>query len=156
MNGAALSIAAATGPVIGGALLLAGDWRLLFLVNVPLSVIAIAFLLRLKPDEGHGRETLHIDTPSLIALVAVFGSAVLIGSATRVENPAFLIAGGALLPLTVAAYWLRSRRGGSIVEFRFFGGAQFPRGGEQPGAHEPRDVLPSSSACLSTSWTCAR
>ena len=52
MNGAALSIAAATGPVIGGALLLAGDWRLLFLVNVPLSVVAIAFLLRLSPDDG--------------------------------------------------------------------------------------------------------
>ena len=125
MNGAALSIAAATGPVIGGALLLAGDWRLLFLVNVPLSVVAIAFLLRLKPDAGHGRETLHIDAPSLLALVAVFGSAVLIGSATRVENPAFLIAGGALLPVTVAAYWLRSRWGGSIVEFRFFGASNF-------------------------------
>ena len=125
MNGAALSIAAATGPVIGGALLLAGDWRLLFLVNVPLSVVAIAFLLRLKPDEEHGRETLRIDTPSLLALVAVFGSAVLIGSATRVENPAFLIAGGALLPVTVAAYWLRSRWGGSIVEFRFFGARNF-------------------------------
>ncbi len=125
MNGAALSIAAATGPVIGGALLLAGDWRLLFLVNVPLSVVAIAFLLRLKPDEGHGRETLRIDAPSLLALVAVFGSAVLIGSATRVENPAFLIAGGALLPVTVTAYWLRSRWGGSIVEFRFFGARNF-------------------------------
>ena len=55
MNGAALSIAAATGPVIGGALLLAGDWRLLFLVNVPLSVVAIALLLRLSPDKGRGR-----------------------------------------------------------------------------------------------------
>ena len=125
MNGAALSVAAATGPVIGGALLLAGDWRLLFLVNVPLSVVAIAFLLRLKPDEGHGRETLRIDALSLAALVAVFGSAVLIGSATRVENPAFLIAGATLLPVTVAAYWLRSRWGGSIVEFRFFGAPNF-------------------------------
>ena len=125
MNGAALSIAAATGPVIGGALLLAGDWRLLFLVNVPLSVVAIAFLLRLRPDEGHGRETLHIDLPSLGALVAVFGIAVLIGSATRVENPAFLIVGGALLPVTVAAYWLRSRWGESIVQFHFFGARNF-------------------------------
>lgn len=125
MNGAALSIAAATGPVIGGALLLAGDWRLLFLVNVPLSIVAIAFLLRLSPDDGHGRETLHIDLPSLGALVAVFGSAVLIGSATRVDNPAFLIVGGALLPVTVAAYWLRSRWGESIVQFHFFGARNF-------------------------------
>lgn len=120
MNGAALSIAAATGPVIGGALLLAGDWRLLFLVNVPLSVVAIAFLLRLSPDDGQGRSTLQIDLPSLGALVAVFASAVLIGSATRLENPAFLIVGGALLPLTMLAYWLRSRWGGSIVQFHFF------------------------------------
>ena len=125
MNGAALSIAAATGPVIGGALLLAGDWRVLFLVNIPLSVIAIAMLLRLRLDEGEGRSTLRIDLPSLGALVAIFGSAVLIGSATRVENPAFLIAGGALLPLTVAAYWLRSRWGGSIVQFRFFRAQNF-------------------------------
>ncbi len=125
MNGAALSIAAATGPVIGGALLLAGDWRWLFLVNVPLSVVAILFLLRIRPDEGQGRETLHIDVPSLAALVAVFGSGVLIGSATRVDNPAFLIAGGALLPLTMAAYWLRSRWGSSIIEFRFFGAPNF-------------------------------
>ncbi len=125
MNGAALSIAAAVGPVLGGVLLLAGDWRLLFLVNVPLSVVAIAFLLRLSPDVGQGRSTLQIDLPSLAALVAIFASAVLIGSATRVENPAFLIAGGVLLPVTMAAYWLRSRFGGSIVQFRFFRAANF-------------------------------
>ena len=125
MNGAALSIAAATGPVIGGALLLAGDWRMLFLVNIPLSVVAIAMLLRVSRDEGQGRQTLRIDLPSLGALAAVFGSAVLIGSATRVENPAFLIAGGVLLPVTIAAYWLRSRWGGSIVEFRFFRARNF-------------------------------
>ena len=125
MNGAALSIAAAVGPVVGGALLLAGDWRLLFLVNVPLSVLAIAMLLRVTPDAGQGRATLRIDLPSLGALVLVFASAVLIGSATRVENPAFLIVGGALLPVTMAAYWLRSRWGGSIVEFRFFRARNF-------------------------------
>ena len=125
MNGAALSIAAAVGPVLGGVLLLAGDWRMLFLVNVPLSVVAIAFLLRLSPDVGQGRSTLQIDLPSLAALVAIFASAVLIGSATRVENPAFLIAGGVLLPVTMAAYWLRSRFGGSIVQFRFFRAANF-------------------------------
>lgn len=125
MNGAALSIAAAVGPVVGGALLLAGDWRLLFLVNVPLSVLAIAMLLRVTPDAGQGRATLHIDLPSLGALVLVFASAVLIGSATRVENPAFLIVGGALLPVTLGAYWLRSRWGGSIVEFRFFRARNF-------------------------------
>jgi MFS family permease len=125
MNGAALSVAAAVGPVLGGALLLAGDWRLLFLVNVPLSVVAIAFLLRLSPDVGQGRSTLRLDFPSLGALVAIFASAVLIGSATRVENPAFLVAGSVLLPVTIGAYWLRSRFGGSIVEFRFFRAANF-------------------------------
>ena len=125
MNGAALSIAAAVGPVVGGMLLLAGDWRLLFLVNVPLSVLAIAMLLRVTPDAGQGRATLNIDLPSLGALVLVFASAVLIGSATRVENPAFLIVGGALLPVTMGAYWLRSRWGGSIVEFRFFRARNF-------------------------------
>ena len=120
MNGAALSIAAATGPAIGGALLLAGDWQLLFLVNVPLSILGIIFLLQLEPDEGRGRGTLQIDLPSLCALLAIFGSVVVIGSATRIENPTFLVAGGVLAPIAIGAYWLRSYWGRSIVDFHFF------------------------------------
>ncbi len=125
MNGAALSAAAALGPVLGGVVLLAGEWRFLFFINVPLSIVALALLLRVQRDQGQGRASLHIDLPSMAALVLVFGSVVLIGSATQVENPAFLIAGGVLAPVSLAAYWLRARSGGSIVDFRFFRARNF-------------------------------
>ncbi len=98
-NGAALSAAAALGPVVGGGALLIGDWRLLFLLNVPLSLAAIALLLRLPADTGGGRAILRIDLPSFGALTLAFASVVVIGSATRVDNPTLLIVGTALLPL---------------------------------------------------------
>ena len=133
MNGAALSAAAALGPVLGGLVLLAGEWRLLFFINVPLSLIALALLLRVQQDQGQGRASLRIDLPSLAALVLVFSSVVLIGSATRVEHPAFLIAGVSLAPLTLAAYWLRSRRGGSVVDFTFFRARNFSAAASSQG-----------------------
>ena len=124
-NGAALSAAAAFGPVVGGAALLIGDWRLLFLLNVPLSLAAIVLVLRLQPDAGAGRAILRIDMPSLLALTFAFASVVVIGSSTRVENPTLLIVGVALLPLAAGAYWLRARRGESVVDFSFFRQANF-------------------------------
>ena len=119
-NGAALSAAAALGPVVGGGALLIGDWRLLFLLNVPLSLAAIAFLLRLPADAGGGRAILRIDLPSFGALTFAFASVVVIGSAARVDNPTLLVAGTALLPLAATAYWLRARQGASVVDLSFF------------------------------------
>src|ERR1700755_3177603 len=65
-KGAALGILAgasaffaALGPVLGG-VLTAIDWRLVFLVNVPLAIITIVLTLRatpeLKPEEGASRD----------------------------------------------------------------------------------------------------
>ena len=63
-KGAALGILAgasaffaALGPVLGGALT-AIDWRLVFLINVPLAVIAIFLTLRATPRAGARRRRL--------------------------------------------------------------------------------------------------
>jgi EmrB/QacA subfamily drug resistance transporter len=77
-KGAALGILAgasaffaALGPVLGGALT-AIDWRLVFLVNVPLALITIALTLRatpqLEPDPDASRS---LDLPGVVTFAAI-------------------------------------------------------------------------------------
>jgi EmrB/QacA subfamily drug resistance transporter len=49
LNGAAVAIGLSTGPVLGGAIITYWDWRWIFLINVPISIVALlvsAFILR--------------------------------------------------------------------------------------------------------------
>jgi EmrB/QacA subfamily drug resistance transporter len=51
------SMAAACGPVLGGALVDTVGWRSIFLLNLPLAAGAIALALRYVPDEAQGGHT---------------------------------------------------------------------------------------------------
>jgi len=65
---------AALGPVLGGALT-AIDWRLVFLINVPLAVIAIVLTLRatpqLEPEQGASRD---LDLPGVVTFGLAVGA----------------------------------------------------------------------------------
>jgi MFS family permease len=80
-KGAALGILAgasaffaALGPVLGG-VLTAIDWRLVFLVNVPLAIITIVLTLRatpeIEPDPNASRE---LDLPGVVTFAAIVGA----------------------------------------------------------------------------------
>ena len=79
-KGAALGILAgasaffaALGPVLGGALT-AIDWRLVFLINVPLAIITIVLTLRatpeIEPDPDASRE---LDLPGVVTFALIVG-----------------------------------------------------------------------------------
>lgn len=65
---------AALGPVLGG-VLTSIDWRLVFLVNVPLAIITIVLTLRatpdLKPDEGASRD---LDLEGVVTFAIAVGA----------------------------------------------------------------------------------
>lgn len=67
---------AALGPVLGGALT-SIDWRLVFLVNVPLAALAIALTLRatpqLEPQRGASRS---LDLPGVVTFAVAVGALV--------------------------------------------------------------------------------
>src|SRR4051812_41113618 len=48
--GAVFGLSLALGPIVGGAVLAAGSWRLIFLLNLPVLLIAIALTLRFIPE----------------------------------------------------------------------------------------------------------
>ncbi len=55
-NGAAVAVGLSLGPIVGGAIITYGDWRWIFLINVPISVIALtaaAFVLK-RPANQRG------------------------------------------------------------------------------------------------------
>jgi EmrB/QacA subfamily drug resistance transporter len=96
--GLTVSLSAATGPTLGGAIIaLAGaenGWRWLFLVNVPIGLVALVAIVRLVPGRGArdaGHDT-RLDVPGALLL----GAAVLC-----LLFPLVSLEGGARLPLVL-------------------------------------------------------
>ena len=97
MFGLTVSISSALGPVVGGTIIaLAGDdlgWRLIFLVNVPIGLVAMVAIARLVP--GPSPEQRQADRTGL----DVRGALLLGGGVLCVLYPLVSLEGGARLPL---------------------------------------------------------
>jgi MFS family permease len=66
------AVGASIAPPLGG-LLVEVSWRLIFLVNIPLGLIAIVLALRLAPEVRDARATRLPDLPGIAVLVAAVG-----------------------------------------------------------------------------------
>ena len=99
MFGFTVAVASAAGPLIGGLLIgLLGEengWRSLFLINVPIGLVALVLIRRLVPDNDVGADAERdprVDLPGALLL----GLAVL-----AVLYPLISLEGGAGLPLLI-------------------------------------------------------
>ena len=104
--GPVMGLSAVAGPVIGGALvdldLLGTDWRLIFLVNVPLGLAAIALGLRHLPRTESTARGERIDLPSVgMAVAGCFAIVYPIVQGRELGWPAwaFALLGGGLVML---------------------------------------------------------
>ena len=100
MFGFTVAVASGAGPLIGGLLIGAlgeeNGWRALFLVNVPIGVVALLLVWRLVPDNPDGRDPgrdTRVDLPGALLL----GLAVV-----SVLYPLISLEGGARWPLLLA------------------------------------------------------
>jgi EmrB/QacA subfamily drug resistance transporter len=119
--GAAASIAAAVGPLIGTALLAAGSWRLLFLMNVPLVLVGLASVRALRYPDHRQRTRVALDWLGAIAFGAILtGLTVILDSVPGEGDWTALIVGVSLVPMV--ALFVRGQRRSSvpIVEWRLF------------------------------------
>jgi EmrB/QacA subfamily drug resistance transporter len=66
--GAVASMGAAFGPIIGGFLVQAFDWRWIFLVNLPICAVGIVLTLLFVPETRDPSVSRHIDVPGLLTL----------------------------------------------------------------------------------------
>ncbi len=119
---------AALGPVLGG-LLTSIDWRLVFLVNVPLAIVALALTLRatpqLAPEPDAPRD---LDLPGVLSFAIAVGTIVFGLSQGPTEgwgDPVTwvpLVVGALALPVFVV---LERRAANPMIEFRLFRHANF-------------------------------
>jgi EmrB/QacA subfamily drug resistance transporter len=74
---AAVAVSSNTfGPVAGGYLTQAFGWRSIFLINIPLGLIATLFVFRIPPRQGDRRRT-TFDSPGLILFILFVGPVIL-------------------------------------------------------------------------------
>ena len=121
--GVPMLLAPIAGPVIGGALVAAGTWRWIFVVNAPVGVIALVMALRLLPA-APGRRDARLDRLGLLllptglaALVYGLADASARGTLTAVRPAVALLAGAALVTL----YAVHARAAAQpLVDIRLF------------------------------------
>lgn len=108
------ALAAAAGPVFGG-LLVSASWRWIFLVNIPIGVLALVVAVRIVPDSKEAAMTRLPDLPGAALLTGSIGLLALglvkINDWSAVRTSAVLA--GAVLG--IAVFWFRSRRHASPV-----------------------------------------
>lgn len=130
MNGAVLSIAAASGPLIGAALLAVASWRALFLMNVPVIVCALLLQARFVPVDARRTSPGTVDWLGGLLFTAVLVAVtVALGDIRHVESPALLA--GVLVGGGLAAWWFARRLRTSetpAIEWRLFRTRSFAAG----------------------------
>jgi len=110
-------IAAASGPPLGG-LLVQADWRLVFLVNVPVGLLGIIFgirTLRERREADAGRPDL-VGALALIIAVGALVVAIVKGQDWGWGSPAVLALLAATAVLLPAIWWRSERHPAPIVE----------------------------------------
>jgi EmrB/QacA subfamily drug resistance transporter len=84
------------GPVAGGYLTQAFGWQSIFLINIPLGLLAVFFVFRIPPRQGDRRRTMF-DAPGLVLFIFFVGPVILaLEQVQRMELSTFPFALGLL------------------------------------------------------------
>jgi EmrB/QacA subfamily drug resistance transporter len=110
------------GPTLGGVILSFGDWRWLFLVNVPICLVGLFLAWRLMPKDATGAKVkldivgFLLFSPGLIALLWGFSNVSGDGGFTRLDVVIPLIVGVMLIAAFVV--WALRRAEKALVDLR--------------------------------------
>ncbi|QIS15019.1 MFS transporter [Nocardia arthritidis] len=103
------SVAVAAGPVVGGLLTTVWSWRLIFLINVPVGIVALLVLTRVRHSPRH-RTPLDIpgQVTAVVALAALTFALIQGGHAGYTGTPVLLAA--AVAVAAGIGFWLAESR----------------------------------------------
>src|SRR5438270_11917496 len=129
--GIPIMVAPALGPVLSGYLLQFADWRLIFLINVPVGVLALLFGLRVLPRIPVGRTVGALD--SLGIILGPLGFTALsfgVSQSTYAGWTAPSTLGGVVIGLVALALfvWRELSTDDPVLDLRVFRGRDFSLG----------------------------
>jgi EmrB/QacA subfamily drug resistance transporter len=125
MLSAAIGLAAAAGLPLGGALVSLGGWRLIFLVNAPLALLAVAMALSLVPARERSPDARFDVAGAALLCVLLIGAAALVGSVREIAAPAAVVCAVAIALLAWALVRLERRHPDPVLQPRLFGNRAF-------------------------------
>jgi len=123
--GGIAGVAAASGPILGGALVTAASWRLVFFVNVPIGLAAIALTARHVPAPDPRPRGLDpaAQLTGVLALAAL--TLALIEGGHRGLTPLVVAAGGVLVAASAAFVTIERRAAAPILPLGLFANPTF-------------------------------
>src|SRR5580692_3805164 len=111
------------GPVAGGFLTQTLGWQSIFLINIPLGLLAMAFVFRIPPRQGDRRRT-TFDSPGLVLFIFFVGPVILaLEQVQRMELSTLPMAFGLLafgIFALVALLWQEQRNTAPLLPPRLF------------------------------------
>jgi EmrB/QacA subfamily drug resistance transporter len=118
--GGSIALAAGLGPLIGGALVVAGGWRAIFFVNLPFVAASLALAWKALPRRPVAAPKTAFDWAGSVMLATILSGAALIVVEGRHAH-AVLVAGVPLLLLLAAGFVRRElRHADPVLQPRFF------------------------------------
>ena len=121
--GAAVGLGLTTGPLAGGLLLDALDWRALFYVRVPLPLLCAGLALWLLPRDAVRGGSHRLDYVGAVALFGTMASILLVinrGSAVGFGSPVALTMAGLAAVFLPVLVWSQRRSVRPILDFALF------------------------------------
>lgn len=115
-------VTAALGPLLGGWLITAWSWRVVFFINLPLAAAAIWVGLRCIP-ESKGPGQARLDWPGAVAATLGLGGAVY--ALIEAPGPGIFAAAAAGAALLAAFLWIEARRPDPMLPLGLFRSRQF-------------------------------
>jgi EmrB/QacA subfamily drug resistance transporter len=125
--GAVFGVSMALGPVLGGVLVQVSSWRAVFLVNVPVGLIAIVLTALFVPESkaGHARRIDPIGQLLVITALATLTYGIIDAPRAGWTSPQTLILFGFSIASFVALVLYELRRREPLIEVRFFRSVPF-------------------------------
>ncbi|VEB84745.1 major facilitator superfamily protein [Citrobacter koseri] len=107
INSFIVAVSSAAGPTIAAAILSIASWKWLFLINVPLGIIALLLAMRFLPPNSARSTKPRFDLPSAVMNALTFGLLITALSGFAQGQPLMLIGAELAIMLVVGFFFIR-------------------------------------------------
>ncbi|MEV7283873.1 MFS transporter [Streptomyces sp. NPDC093252] len=123
--GAVVGVSMAAGPLIGGLLVEAVNWRAIFWINLPVGIAALLLTWRFVP-ESRAAKPRRADPVGQLLIILLFGSLTYAIIEAPHSEPAYVLPFAAVAVIAlVALVRVEPRRAEPLIDLRFFRSAPF-------------------------------